>query len=111
MEADRRLTFADFCLALSAERFLCRGEVVALTPKAFAILRRLVEDGGQLVSKEELLRAGWAKTYVGDGVLKLIILEIRRARGDDPAAPRFGKVLRNTSTRASRFWSGSRFLP
>jgi hypothetical protein len=52
-------------------------------------LRRLIEDGGQLVSKEELLRAGWAKTHVSDGVLKVIILEIRRALGDDPAAPSF----------------------
>ncbi|HSP96517.1 MAG TPA: AAA family ATPase [Candidatus Dormibacteraeota bacterium] len=63
--------------------------MVALTPKAFTVLRRLVEDSGQLVTKEELLRAGWAKTHVSDGVLKVSILEIRRALGDDPAAPRF----------------------
>lgn len=89
METDRRLTFGEFCLDLTGERLCCRDEVVALTPKAFAVLRRLVEDGGQLVSKEDLLRAGWAKTHVSDGVLKVIILEIRRALGDDPAAPRF----------------------
>jgi len=89
MEADRRLTFGDFHLDLSSERLWCRDEVVALTPKAFAVLRRLIEDGGQLVSKEELLRAGWANTHVSDGVLKVIILEIRRALGDDPAAPSF----------------------
>ena len=41
------------------------------------------------VTKEELLRAGWAKTHVTDDVLKIIIMEIRRAREDDPAAPRF----------------------
>jgi DNA-binding winged helix-turn-helix (wHTH) protein len=89
MDADRRLTFGDFCLDRTTERLWCRDEVVALTPKAFAVLRRLVEDGGHLVSKEELLRAGWAKTHVSDGVLKVIILEIRRALGDDPAAPSF----------------------
>jgi DNA-binding winged helix-turn-helix (wHTH) protein/tetratricopeptide (TPR) repeat protein len=89
MEADRRLTFGDYSLDLSSERLWCRDEVVALTPKAFAVLRRLIEDGGQLVSKEELLRAGWAKTHVSDGVLKVIILEIRRALDDDPAAPSF----------------------
>ena len=71
MEADRRLTFGDFSLDLASEQLLCGDEVVALTPKAFAVLRRLVEDGGQLVSKEELLRAGWAKTHVSDGVLKV----------------------------------------
>jgi DNA-binding winged helix-turn-helix (wHTH) protein/tetratricopeptide (TPR) repeat protein len=89
MDADQRLTFDDFCLDFGTEQLLCGNEVVALTPKALAVLRRLVEDGGQLVSKEELLRAGWAKTHVSDGVLKVIILEIRRALGDDPAAPRF----------------------
>ena len=89
MEADRRLAFGDFCLDPAGGRLWCGGEVVALTPKAFAVLRRLVEDGGQLVSKEDLLRAGWAKTHVSDGVLKVTILEIRRALGDDPAAPSF----------------------
>src|SRR4249920_1741004 len=89
MEAERRLTFEGFCLDLATEQLLCGDEVVALTPKAFAVLRRLVEDAGQLVTKEELLRAGWAKTHVSAGVLKVSILEIRRALGDDPAAPRF----------------------
>jgi DNA-binding winged helix-turn-helix (wHTH) protein len=89
MEADRRVTFGDFCLDLSSARLWCGDEAVALTPKAFAVLRRLVEEGGQLVSKEDLLRAGWAKTHVSAGVLKVIILEIRRALGDDPAAPSF----------------------
>src|SRR4029079_4739071 len=53
------------------------------------VLRRLLEDSGQLVTKEELLRAGWANTHVTDGVLKVSILEFRRALGDDSAAPRF----------------------
>ena len=89
MEPGRRLTFGDFCLDLTSERLWYRDEVAALTPKGFAVLRRLVEDRGQLVSKEELLRAGWAKTHVSEGVLKVVILEIRRALGDDPAAPSF----------------------
>jgi DNA-binding winged helix-turn-helix (wHTH) protein len=75
MEADRRLTFGDFSLDLAKRQLLCSGEVVALTPKAFAVLRWLVEDGGQLVSqivsKEELLGAGWAKTHVSDGVTRV----------------------------------------
>ena len=89
MEADRRLTFGDTCLDLTTERLFCGDEWWPMTPKAFAVLRRLVEDGGQVVPKAELLRAGWAKTHVSDGVLKVIILEIRRALADDPAAPRF----------------------
>jgi DNA-binding winged helix-turn-helix (wHTH) protein/tetratricopeptide (TPR) repeat protein len=89
MEGDRCLTFGDFSLDLATNQLLCSGEEVALTPKAFAVLRRLVEGGRQVVSKEELLRAGWAKTHVSDGVLKVVIFEIRRALGDDPLAPRY----------------------
>ncbi len=100
MEAERCVTFGDFSLDLANEQLLCSGEVVALTPKAFAILRRLVDDGGQLVSKEELLLAGWPKTHVSDGVLKVIILEIRRALGDNPAAPSF---IENVPRRGYRF--------
>ena len=58
MDTDRRLTFGGFSLDLANEQLVCDGEVVALTPKAFAVLRRLLEDGGQLVTKEALLRAG-----------------------------------------------------
>jgi len=58
MEADRCLTFGDFPLDLAKRQLSSRGEAVALTPKAFAVLRRLVEDGGQVVSKEELLQRG-----------------------------------------------------
>src|SRR5262245_12311023 len=89
MDADRLLTFEGFSLDLANEQLVCDGEVVPLTPKAFTVLRRLVEDGGQLVTKAELLRAAWADTHVTDGVLKVSILEIRRALGDDSAAPRF----------------------
>ena len=69
MDADRRLTFDGFSLDLANEQLVCDGEVVALTPKAFAVLRRLVEDNGKLVTKAELLQAGWADTHVTDGVL------------------------------------------
>src|SRR5262245_530197 len=89
MEADRRLTFEGFTLDTVNERLLLGDEIVALTPKGFAVLRCLVEHGGQLVKKEALLRAGWADTHVTDAVLKVSILEIRRALGDDAAAPRF----------------------
>jgi DNA-binding winged helix-turn-helix (wHTH) protein/tetratricopeptide (TPR) repeat protein len=87
--ADRPVTFEGFSLDLANERLLRGGRVVALTPKAFAVLRRLVEDGGRLVTKADLLRAGWADIHVNEGVLKVSILEIRRALDDDSAAPRF----------------------
>src|SRR5262245_15365320 len=89
MDADRLLTFDRYSLDLANERLLHDGHMVSLTPKAFAVLRRLVEDAGRLVKKDDLLRSVWRDTHVSDGVLRVIILEIRRALDDDSEQPRF----------------------
>jgi DNA-binding winged helix-turn-helix (wHTH) protein len=66
---------------------------VALTPKAFAVLRYLVEHSGQLVTKGELLNAVWPDVSVSEGVLKFCMREIRKALGNDAQAPRFIETL------------------
>src|SRR5262245_392448 len=83
MDADRLLSFDRYSLDLANERLLHDGDVVSLTPQAFAVLRCLVEDAGQLVRKDDLLRSVWRGTHVSDGVQRVIILEIRRALDDD----------------------------
>src|SRR5215510_8576380 len=100
MDADRLLSFDRYSLDLANEQLLHDGEVVSLTPKAFAVLRRLVEDAGQLVKKEDLLRSVWRDTHVSDGVVRVIVLEIRRALGDDSEQPRF---IETVSRRGYRF--------
>ena len=74
----------------TANECLWRGsEMITLTPKSYAVLRRLLEHPGQLVSKDELLDAVWPRTAVSDASLKVCIQEIRRALGDRVASPRF----------------------
>ena len=52
------------------ERLLLRdGEPVALTPKAFDMLLVLVENGGRLLEKEELMRRLWPDSFVAEGNL------------------------------------------
>jgi hypothetical protein len=53
-----------------------------LKPKAFAILRHLVDHAGRLVTQEELLEAIWPDTYVQPEVLKRHIFELRKELGD-----------------------------
>ncbi len=62
---------------------------ISLAPKAFAVLRYLVENAGRLVRQSEILEAVWPDTFVQPEVLKTQILGIRRALGDDPKNPRF----------------------
>jgi DNA-binding winged helix-turn-helix (wHTH) protein/tetratricopeptide (TPR) repeat protein len=66
---------------------------ISLTPKAFSVLRYLVEHAGRLVTQNELLEAVWPDTYVQPEVLKSQILSIRHALGDDPKNPRFIETL------------------
>src|SRR5215510_9945811 len=89
MDADRLLSFDRYSLDLANERLLHDGDGVALTPKAFAVLRRLVEDAGQQVVLPDQLQSVWRDTHVTEGVLRVIILEIRRALDDDSEQPRF----------------------
>src|SRR5262245_47023579 len=79
---DPRIDDAGECIWRGRER-------LALTPKAFAVLRRLRQEPQQLVSKRELLETVWADTFVSDGVLNNAIGQLRQALGDDPKQPRF----------------------
>jgi len=71
------------------ERVWCGERLCKLTPKAFAVLRYLMEHAGQLVTKQALLRAAWADTAVSAWALTTCIREIRKALGDQPQAPQF----------------------
>src|SRR6266852_1991677 len=75
-------------------------ERILLAPKAFAVLRYLVEHPGRLVAHAELLEALWPKTYVQPEVLKSHIAAIRAVLGDDARKPIFIETL---SRRGYRF--------
>ena len=68
-------------------------ERIRLTPKAFAVLRYLVEHAGRLVNQEELLEALWPETFVQPEVLKSQIMDVRNALGDDSKHPLFIETL------------------
>ncbi len=65
------------------------GEKVGVPPKAFLLLRTLMERQGQLVTKRELLDAIWPDTFVSETVLTNAINQLRRALDDDPKQARF----------------------
>jgi DNA-binding winged helix-turn-helix (wHTH) protein/tetratricopeptide (TPR) repeat protein/type II secretory pathway predicted ATPase ExeA len=81
--------FAPFCLDLRAERLLRGSQPVPLQPKAFAVLRHLVERPGALVTKHELLDAVWADAAVSENSLTQSIRQLRRALQDDSTPARF----------------------
>src|SRR5687768_15146601 len=77
-----KVRFADCTLDLE-ERRLVRGDREAhLSPKAFELLRVLVENRGRAASKAELLERVWPGVFVSDASLARVVTEIREAVGD-----------------------------
>src|SRR5215813_8974075 len=77
-----RLDTVNHCLWRGEER-------VPLTPKAFDVLRYLVEHSDRLVSQDEILEALWPETYVNPEVIKKHVLGIRKVLGDQKEKPTF----------------------
>jgi DNA-binding winged helix-turn-helix (wHTH) protein/tetratricopeptide (TPR) repeat protein len=56
-------------------------EVVSLTPKALALLHALVESGGDVVPKPDLMTRVWPDTAVQDANLSVTVAMLRRVLG------------------------------
>ena len=67
----------------------CGEQRLALMPRAFAVLRHLVEHAGRLITKDELLSTVWRDAVVSDAALASCIRDLRRALGDSSEAPRY----------------------
>lgn len=70
--------FADFRLDAKNRRLTCGGEAVSLTPKEFDVLLFLIENSQRTVSKDELLDAVWAETFVEEATLTRNISWLRK---------------------------------
>lgn len=67
----------------TGDRVLLRDqEIVQLTPKVFDILLALVENSGQVISKDGLMKKVWPDTFVEDGNLTQNISLLRKALGE-----------------------------
>ncbi len=74
--------FGPFMLNLQRMSLQHGGQDCDLRPKAFDVLRHLVERSGQVVTKDELVAAAWPDVIVSDDALTQCIRDIRRALGD-----------------------------
>ncbi|MGD9903750.1 MAG: alpha/beta fold hydrolase [Vicinamibacterales bacterium] len=83
------LIFGPFRLDVGNATLEREGRPVALTPKAFSVLRHLAAHAGRLVTKEEFLDVVWPGVFVGDAALKVCVREIRKALDDDPQSPTY----------------------
>jgi predicted ATPase/DNA-binding winged helix-turn-helix (wHTH) protein len=87
--AKRQFSFGPFRLDEANECLWQGATAIQLRPKAYAVLRYLIQRPNVLVTKQQLLDDVWPDTFVSDAVLKDGIRQLREALGDDAKTPRF----------------------
>lgn len=73
-----------------SERLLLRdGQPLPLAPRAFETLVALVERGGHLVDKDELMRVVWADAFVEEANLARCVHTLRKVLGKEEGGTRY----------------------
>jgi DNA-binding winged helix-turn-helix (wHTH) protein len=85
--------FGDFTLDPDTRRLLSGAADIHVSPKAFDLLRLLVENRMRAVPKAELQELLWPTTFVEETNLASLVAEIRHALGDTAASPRFVRTV------------------
>ena len=98
-----RVRFSDCRLDTDARQLLRSARVVPLSPKAFELLKLLIEQRPRALAKAELLERVWPGIFVSEASLARVINEIRRGVGD-PA--RVGRVIRTVHAFGYAFAAG-----
>ena len=75
--------FGDFRLDPQNRTLRLGEEPIALTPKAFEVLLLLIQHSGQVVSKDELMRAIWPDSFVEESNLTQTVFMLRKALGEN----------------------------
>ena len=78
-EPPKSFNFGPFQLDVKQRVLLRDGKPVPLPPKAIIILAALVENHGNLVEREELMRRAWPNVFVEDGNLTVNVFALRKA--------------------------------
>ncbi len=83
------------------QRLLFRGrEIIPLAPRVYDTLLALIESGGRLVDKEDLLRRVWHDAFVEEGSLARNVSSLRKILGE---GPRDHKYIITVPKRGYRF--------
>jgi len=77
-----RYCFSEFELDTNRLEFRANGDLRALEPQVFDVLRHLAENADRLVSREELIDVVWGGRIVSDATVSARINAVRRAVGD-----------------------------
>jgi len=85
--------FGPFRLAPDEHRLYRNGAVILLPPKEFDLLLLLVQNPGQVMNRENLIKALWPNTVVEEANLNVHISALRKALAESPGEQRYIETL------------------
>ena len=85
--------FGGFTLDPGTRQLRHDGEEIHLAPKAFDLLRCLVENRSRAMSRDELQSILWPSTFVVETNIASLVAEVRRALGDRADDPIFVRTM------------------
>jgi DNA-binding winged helix-turn-helix (wHTH) protein len=88
-----RVRFGECVLDSDTRQLSVRGEAVHLSPKAFQFLELLLENRPKALSKSQIHERLWPGTFVSDGTLASLLVEVRSATGDSARESRFVRTV------------------
>ena len=100
METKTVYQFGHFRLDPQSRVLLTGDKIVPLTPKALDLLLALVEKSGQVVIKDDLIKAVWPDTFVEESNLSSNISILRKQLG---VLPEGGEYIETIPKRGYRF--------
>ncbi len=71
-------SFGNFELDIEQRSLKKQGRVVRIGSRAFEMLSILIARAGDIVTKEEIMKAAWPSTVVDDGALRVHLVGLRR---------------------------------
>ena len=90
IDSKQLYNFGGFRLNPTHRKLLdAEGKVVALTPKTFDLLLVLIQSGGRVLTKDELMASVWFDSFVEEANLAQTISMLRKALGEVPGDNRF----------------------
>ena len=88
-----RVRFGECVLDSDTRQLSVRGQTVHVSPKAFQFLELLLERRPKALSKGEIHERLWPGTFVSDGTLASLLVEVRSATGDSARESRFVRTV------------------
>lgn len=84
-----QLTVGDLSIDFAGRRIKLRGEEVKLSPKEYALLECLCRHAGQIVTRRQLLIAGWNDPTTDPQNLRVYMTLLRQKLEEDKSNPRY----------------------